>query len=340
MAQNLKDKLLGAVLHWPPTPPRNKVDTHHHFVPDFYAKGDPSGWPTPTWSSKSSLQLMDRLGTRTAILSVTAPGACIAASGPESADLARRLNLEGARIRDGNPARFGFFASLPDVLDTTAALKELRYALDDLGAHGVTLYTRYGRSNTYLGNPAIEPIWAELNRRKCVVFIHPTHPVDTSPVNKRMPQPMIDYPHETSRTAMDMIMMGTLNKYRDCKVILSHAGGTLPYVISRIATPLSKTPDLAAKAAIGVTHDTVMDNFRSFYFDLALSSSPAVLNMLLELVPHGHILYGSDFPYAPLPAYPAFLEQLETFQMDRELREKINFRNAQTLFPGLGRSSI
>ncbi|KIW24398.1 uncharacterized protein PV07_10116 [Cladophialophora immunda] len=345
MAQHLRDKVLGAILHWPPAPPRNKIDTHHHFVPDFYAKaveragGDPSGWPTPTWSSKSSLQLMDRLGTRTAVLSVTAPGACIA-TGAESAELARRLNLEGARIRNGNPARFGFFASLPDILDTTAALKELRYALDNLEANGVTLYTRYGKSNVYLGHPALEPVWAELNRRKCVVFIHPTHPVDTSPVNKHMPQPMIDYPHETSRAAMDLIMTGTLNKYRDCKVILSHAGGTLPYIISRIATPLSKTPDLAAKAAIGVTHKTVIENFRRFYFDLALSSSPAVLNMLLELVPHDHILYGSDFPYAPLPAYPAFLEQLETFQMDQELREKINFRNALTLFPSLERSSI
>lgn len=234
---------------------------------------------------------MDQVGTKTAILSVTAPGACIA-KGTESAKLARNLNLEGAKIRDSDPKRFGFFASLPDILDTSAALEELRYALDDLRADGVTLFTRYGTANTYLGHAAIEPIWAELNKRKCVVFIHPTHPVDTNRVNSLLPQPMIDYPHETSRTAMDMILKGTLVKYPDCKVILSHAGGALPYLISRIATPLRKTPNIAAKTVLGVTHDRVMENFRKFYYDLALSSSPAVLRMVLELVPHDHILYG------------------------------------------------
>lgn len=164
--------------------------------------------------------------------------------------------------------------------------------MDDLNADGVTLFTRYGRGNTYLGHPDLRPIWAELHRRRCVVFVHPTHPADTARVNPKMPQPMIDYPHETTRAAMDMILQGTRQKYSGCKVILSHAGGALPYIISRITTPLGKTPDLVAKAMVKATEKSIMDDFRSFYYDLALSSSPAVLRMVIDLVPHDHIIYG------------------------------------------------
>ncbi|CAK7233358.1 hypothetical protein SBRCBS47491_008581 [Sporothrix bragantina] len=339
-----QDWLLGKALNWPQAPAVNKVDTHHHFVPPFYrqaiedAGGDPSGWPTPKWSPLATELLMTRLGIKTAILSATAPGACIV-KGEASYKLARQLNEYAADMRDKQPDKFGFFASLPCVLDTKATLEEIRYSLDELHADGVTLFTRYGEGNTYLGHKDIEPIWAELNRRKCVVFVHPTHPVDTTKVNAKMPQPMIDYPHETSRAATDMIMMGTRRKFPECKVILSHAGGTLPYLISRLATPLSKAPDFAASYSVGVTHDSVMNDFRSFHYDLALSASPQILDMALKIIPHDHLLYGCDFPYAPAPAYPAFLQELEEYEMSQEQRDMINFGNAFKLIPRLAKDN-
>lgn len=299
--------------------------------------GDPSGWPTPHWNPVASKLLMRRVGVQTAILSVTAPGACIVADRQKRAQLARQLNEYSADLRDQDPEKFAFFVSLPNILDTEDAVAEIAYGLDSLHADGVTLFTRYGSSNNYLGHPDMEPIWAELNRRACVVFVHPTHPVDTSPANPRLPQPAIDYPHETTRTAMDMIMNGTRLKYPACKVILSHAGGTLPYIISRVTTPMKKAPDFAVSRHMGTTHDKSVEAFRSFHFDLALSSSPQVLDMLLKLVPHDHILYGSDFPYAPITAYPAFLEELEKYEMDPELRHMINYGNALKLFPRLAK---
>jgi predicted TIM-barrel fold metal-dependent hydrolase len=253
--------------------------------------GDPSGWKTPSWSSLRSNLIMRRLGVQTAILSVTAPGACIL-KGQASFDLARKMNEYAADLRDAEPQTFGFFASLPSLLDTDAALAEIAHSLDTLHADGVTLFTRYGDGHTYLGHPSLEPIWAELNRRKSVVFVHPTHPVDTTMVNPVLPQPAIDYPHETTRTAMDMILQGTRRKYPDCKVILSHAGGTLPYLVTRVATPMRKAPDFAASLRMGTTHGQVMEDFRSFYFDLALSSSPSVLDLALKMIPHEHVLYG------------------------------------------------
>ncbi|KAF7155437.1 hypothetical protein CNMCM5623_007508 [Aspergillus felis] len=286
------------------------------------AGGDPSGWPTPQWSTTRSELLMNRLGVQTAILSVTAPGACIL-KGTASFALARQLNEYAAELRDRNPQRFGFFASLPSLLDTDATLSEIAYALDTLHADGVTLFTRYGDSNVYLGHRSLEPIWAELDRRKCVVFVHPTHPVDTTPVNPKMPQPVVDYPQETTRSAMDMILQG----------------GALPYLISRVATPMRRAPDVAASYRMGTTYEQVMRDFRSFYYDLALSSSPQVLDMALKMIPRDHLLFGSDFPYAPAPAYPGFLEDLESYEMEQELRDMINFGNATKLIPRLARGN-
>lgn len=234
---------------------------------------------------------MRHVGAASAILSITAPGACIV-KGPAGHKLARNLNTQAAAIRDEQPQKFGFFASLASVLDTGAALEEISYAFDVLHADGVCLFTRYGDDNHYLGHKDLEPIWEELNRRNAVVFVHPTHPVDTNKVNARLPQPSIDYPHETTRTALDMLMAGTRNKFPNTKVILSHAGGTLPWIIGRIATPLSKTSALAGKLTIGSSHAQLMEDFRSFHYDVALSTSPATLQCLLEQVPSDHILYG------------------------------------------------
>ncbi|EAU30283.1 predicted protein [Aspergillus terreus NIH2624] len=307
---------------WSHTPPVNKIDTHHHFVPPFYAQG--------FITSTNNYDL--------AVVSVTAPGACILPDRQARAKLARQLNEYAADLRDKDPQSFGFFVSLPNILDTEDALAEIAYGLDTLKADGVTLFTRYGDSNTYLGHPDVEPIWAELDRRGCVVFVHPTHPVDTNPVNSKLPQPSIDYPHETTRTAMDMITNGTRLKYPNCKVILSHAGGTLPYLISRVATPMRKAPEFAVAHQLGTTYDKIMEAFRSFHYDLALSASPQVLDLLLKMVPHDHILYGSDFPYAPVTAYPAFLQDLESYEMAQELRDNINFGNAMKIFPRLAES--
>lgn len=202
------------------------------------------------------------------------------------------MNLYAADLCDKNPDRLGFFACLPSLLDTEAALAEITYALDNLKADGVVIFTRYGHGNTYLGHPDVEPIWRELHKRKAVVFVHSTYPADATMVNPKMPLPMVDYPHETTRAAMDMVVMGTRQKYPDCKVILSHAGGTLPYLISRLAIPMLKAPDFSTYHMAGTTRDKIMQDFKSFYYDIALSSSPQVLIMLFQMVPSDHILYG------------------------------------------------
>ncbi|KAH8154486.1 uncharacterized protein LAJ45_01013 [Morchella importuna] len=312
-----------------------KIDVHHHFVPQAYADaleacgGDPSGWKLPSWSLDATKELMTAQHTTTAILSLTAPGTCIVPDARASAALARTCNLHAASIRDSAPSTFGFFASLPSLLNTADALAEITYSLDTLHADGITLFTRYGPGNTYLGHPSLAPIWAELDRRSAVVFVHPTHAVDTTLVSPLMPQPVIDYPHETTRTAMDLLLSGTIRRHQNVKIILSHAGGTLPYLAAR---PGSFLPF----PGVELTREEFMQDARSFYFDLALSSGEVTLGVLERFAAPGRVLWGSDFPYAPRKGVDWFLKEFEGYRFrDEGMRRSVERGAAETLFPRL-----
>lgn len=273
---------------------------------------------------------MNQIGVSTAIFSITAPGVVILGDGSEaSARLARQINEEVAQMRDLKPKTFGFFATLPSLMNPDAAIKEIRYALDELHADGVCLCTRYGQGHNYLGHERFRPVWAELNSRRAVVFIHPTHSVDTGLVNPTSPQPIFDYPHETLRTAMDMILCNTKRDFPDCKVIHSHAGGTLSFLVGRVSGIYEYMfPGTVNKAQIE-------EDAKSFYFDLALSTSPDTLYLLLKWAPHDCILFGSDFPYAPSQGIVNFGKSFDTYPMEEELRAKLCYENAWKLFPRL-----
>lgn len=286
----------------------------------------------PAWTLESDRTLCKSIGVHTAILSHTAPGPEVKSSPSEAASLSRELNKFSAKIRDDDPEHYGFFASIPSMLDTERCIAEIRYALNELRADGIILMTRYGSGNHYLGHPDLIPIWDELNLHKAVVFVHPTHAVDTSLVNSSLPQPMLDYPHETARTAMDLITTDRLREHaRDCKIILSHGGGTLPMLVGRLAG-LQPATTFGNKSA-----EQIREEVAWFYFDTALCSAPEQLLALQEIAKAGHILFGSDFPNAPVSAIHHFTNQLDrTTYLSPMNSESINGGAARSLFPRLG----
>lgn len=298
----------------------------------------------PFWSPDSDLQFNDEERIVFTFLSITAPGAGILPLGEPQASFCRKANEYAAEICAAHPKRYGFFATVPSLLDEAAAQTEIAYALDNLKADGIVLYTRYGRANHYLGHPDFKATWDLLNARGAVVFVHPTHPADTTLVNLRLPQPVIDYPHETTRTAVDLITSGTIRSCPAVKIILSHAGGTLPYLALRPASMLPYIPPVKPiEGAATADEDlppatTIMSNFiddaRSFYFDTALSAAPLQLALLKEFAQPGHVLFGSDFPYAPTPSIKYMNSLLDSME-DEDLVRSIGVGAARKLFPRL-----
>lgn len=278
----------------------------------------------PSWSAAQATAMMDRQGIATGILSVTAPGTVLG-DGVPGRDLARAVNEYGANLQSEQPDRFGTFASLP-LPDIDAALEETAYSLDVLHADGVVVMSNV--NGKYLGDRDYEPLWAELNRRSAVVFVHPAQP--PMPLLKGTPAPLADYVFDTTRTALNMALNGVMSRYRDMKVILSHGGGFLPYAAYRFAGLTATTVDRDR------TTDDVLADLKRFYFDTALAASPSALPALLAFAEPGHVLYGSDWPFATEQAgtyYNRFLEKYDNFGVGDA--ESIDRGAAEILFPRL-----
>ncbi|MGV9689131.1 amidohydrolase family protein [Streptomyces sp. NPDC003444] len=310
------------------SPSAQRIDVHQHVVPDFYraelAKAgitDAGGRALPAWSPESVLELMDLLGTATSIVSVSTPGTGFLTAPAEAADLARRLNDHSAALVSDHPGRFGFFATLP-MPDADASAAEAARALDELRADGVTLLAN--NRGTYLGADGQDTLWRALNDRGAVVFIHPAE-LPAPPVDG-IPAFAADFLLDTTRAAYLLVRNGIPRRYPDIRFVLSHAGGFVPYSSHRMALTLAND---TARSPLDV-----LDDFRSFYFDTALSSSPAALPTLLAFARPGHVLFGSDWPFAPTPAGQYFAGGLDG-NVDAATLQAVNRTNAEALFPRL-----
>lgn len=310
--------------------PHDRIDVHQHIIPPRWREALEStgttsgGWPTPDWSPASAVDMMDRQGIATGVLSVTSPGTSFDGI-DDPRGLARAVNDFGAELAKDRPDRFGTFASLP-LPDADGAVEEAVYALDVLGSDGVVLMSNAG--GKYLGDPDYEQLWQELDARGAVVFIHPAQP--PMPLLDGTPAPMVDYVFDTTRAALNMVLAGVMNRYTDMRVILAHGGGFLPYAAYRFASLTATTVDT------GCTEDSVLTAMRRFYFDTALASSPSSLPSLLEFAAPGHVLYGSDWPFANEKAgtyFNSFLETYDGFTTGQQ--HEVNRGAAEVLFPRL-----
>jgi 6-methylsalicylate decarboxylase len=265
-----------------------RIDVHHHYAPAFHrdALGARRGGVWPKWSPQMSLEDMDQNGIAIAMLSVVQPGTWFGNS-EESRPLTRQLNDYGATLVRDHPGRFGLFACIspPDV---DGSLREIEYGLDTLHADGIALFTSYG--TTYLGDPSFAPVYAELNRRKALVYVHPTAPSCCQSLVPGIPVGSIEYATDTTRTIAHLVFSGTATRFPDIRWIFSHSGGTLPFLTGRFIR-------LAEERKLAFLPNGPLPEFRKFHYELAQGNTPGQIAALLKLVPMAHVLYGTDFPF-------------------------------------------
>lgn len=274
--------------------------------------------------------MMDRQGIGTAVTSISSPG--VHFGDAFAGDLARRYNEVAARLLRDHGARFGAFATLP-LPDVDGALRELGHAFDVLRVDGVVLLASQS-DGRYLGDPQFDALSAELQRRRALVFIQPTIPKSSEAIPIGVPRFATEFTFDTTRAAANLIWTGTVERFPDVRFILSHAGGTTPFLAWRWSLlDLHPTigPDLASRAPRGV-----MRYLRQFHYDTALSANPHALRSLCELVGPERILFGSDFPFAPEPVTRASIDGLAAFAaFDAAARRLIERDNALAPLPRL-----
>lgn len=310
-----------------------RIDVHHHIIPPAFTetmkrKGitKVAGAVLPDWDAKRSIEMMDLNGIQTAITSLSAPGVYFG-NLEEAVDLARKCNEFASEMKEKHPNRFGYFAVLPMPF-TDKACKEAIYALDNLNADGIVLLG--STEGKFLGNPQLEELMAELDRRKTIVFVHPNIHQTSDTLDLNTPGFLVEFLCDTTRAAVNLILSGTIEKYPNINWILAHAGGFLPYIAWRISLA-----NMFSEFAVNIPQG-VLTYIKRFYFDTALSPSPMVHACLKELVEPSHILYGSDFPFAPEPVTAMQIKMLEKETKviwDDKTMHGINRGHALSLFP-------
>jgi predicted TIM-barrel fold metal-dependent hydrolase len=279
------------------------------------------------WSVEGALSLMD--ANEIAVTILSAPGAANYAEDKEAVEISRRINEALAEIVAKHPQRFGAIATLPGkTID--GSLSEMEYALDALKMDGVSTLTSV--EDIYLGDSRFDPWFDEMNRRKVTLFMHPTVARASLAVDLQIDISMLEFMFDTTRMLTNMIFTGAKRRFSDIRMISAHAGGTIPYLVTRIQTlELTFGP---GPNRVPLTAEEVKQGFASFYYDLTAGTSRAQLGAIRELVPASQLLMGLDSPYMPEWSFgPAIrdLEQWDGFTQDDI--DRIAHKNACLLYP-------
>ncbi|WP_296597472.1 amidohydrolase family protein [Phenylobacterium sp.] len=308
------------------------LDVHAHFLPPVYRealakaglKTVDGGMPVPDWSPERALAIMDEVGIAGAVLSVSSPHVSFLPA-DEAAALCRAVNDYAADLCGRYPDRFGAYAILP-LPDVAASLAELARALDDLSLDGVALPTH--ADGAYLGDAKFAPVLEALDARSATVFIHPTAPACFEAFGLALPAPMIEFPFDTTRTVASLIFSGALERFARIRFILPHAGGTLPFLATRMAA-IGAIPALGARARPPAE---TMQTLARLHYDTALAAAPHQIAALRAIAPVSQIVYGTDFPFAPEPALRAAEAQFQAIPFTPDEREQVRMGNARRLF--------
>lgn len=310
------------------------IDVHAHYLPPSYRAAlaragieHPDGMPrVPDWSESLALGLMDEVGIGAALLSISSPGLHFVAP-EERADLARAVNEDGAAACRNHPGRFGLLASLP-LPDVDAALREVEHAYDALSVDGISLMSNY--DGVYLGDDRFEPVMDELARRGALAVIHPTTPPAADALDYGWPWPMLEFPFDTTRAVVTLILSGTLARHPRVRVIVPHVGSALSVLSDRVQGFVT------AFAGADRPAPDVFAALRGLWFDVTGDAFPHALAALLRIADPGRILYGSDVPFGPPSHVIRAAEQLlSTDLLDDDARRGVLRDNALALVPRL-----
>lgn len=219
-------------------------------------------------------------------------------------------------------------AALP-IPDAEGSIEETKYAIDELGAVGVKVPSNV--QVIYLGNKILEPLYEELNKRQAVVIIHPSRPPFLSEgVFTSGPMPIFEYLADESRTVIDILTAGVLDRYLAIKFILPHNGAFMPTVIDRLAR-ISKH---LVETGFMEKEADIYGGMSKFYIDISGDVLPRNFDNLITMAAPEKILFGLDYPHTKRATLVKNAPVIKDFLMKKypEHAEKILGGNAIKLF--------
>ena len=301
------------------------IDMHAHFYPpesepirrqrlDTMRKGCWCVDAAPDWSVARTLAYMDRTGIQMQMLSNI----------PKGLEALRQSNDYACSLVRQYPSRFGLLAAVPTD-DPDAALAEIAHA-DELDADGYAVTCCY--NGTYLGDRKLDPVWAELDRRRATVFAHPDA---YAPGSMGRPSALIEVAFETARTFTDMLYAGTFARFPDLCFVVAHCGGALPALSGRL---LLLGHERWIPNPERVTPTEMRTHLRRLFLDTA-ATCPTTLAAALAMTTADKLVYGSDcgVPCTTDATMEANIEALLAFRGLTSEQIQAVGRNALRLLP-------
>ena len=300
------------------------IDMHAHFYPQEDASARQTRldamregcWcvdQPPEWSVERTLAYMDRTGIQMQMLSnIPKTLTALTASNDYAASLVRE-----------HPPRFGMLAALPTD-DPAAALAEIKRTSADADGFAVTCCY----NGVYLSDRRLDPVWAELDRRRAVVFAHPDA---YAPGSMGRPSALIEVAFETARTFTDMLYAGTFARYPDIRFVVAHCGGALPALSGRL---LLLGHERWVPNPERVTPNEMRLHLRRLFLDTA-ATCPTTLAAALAMTTADKLVYGSDcgVPCTTDATMDANIEALLAFRGLTSEQIQAVGRNALMLLP-------
>jgi predicted TIM-barrel fold metal-dependent hydrolase len=308
-----------------------KIDVHLHLIPPFYrnavyeAGSGPAIGRYPEWTPPLALDIMDKHDIQLAIASIAQPGVQFLTGG-RAAALAHKCNDYAAELVQQWPRRFGCFGLIP-MDDVDSAIAEAEYCLETLQFEGVCLLASYGEK--FLGDKSFDPLMEFLNTRKAVVYVHPSLHPSSKTLTLPWPGFMIEYVFDTTRAAVNLLFSGALDRFPDLRIILAHAGGTLPFIAWRLS--VAPMIDLRLQQ---MSREDIFAKCKNFWYDNALASGPQTFAVLSQIAARDRILFGSDWPFANERVVDEEVADFTNHDfLAPHIRDLISHENALALFP-------
>ena len=231
------------------------------------------------------LAQMDEDGIGIRLLSVPPPGVA-GLPGTDSLDVARDVNDELAALPSLTGGRLRGLAVLP-LQHPEQAADELRRAAG-LGLPGAQLLSNAdGRP---LDGPECRVLFAAAAECDSTLVIHPTLPIDRAAVDVHGLLTTLGFLFDTTACAARLVLGGVFDRHPDLKLLLPHAGSTIPYLLGRFDYELE---------LMGIDHGLSgrpSEHLRKLYLD-CVCESPQALRLAVEVYGADRIAFGSDEPF-------------------------------------------
>jgi aminocarboxymuconate-semialdehyde decarboxylase len=289
-----------------------KLDLHTHYYPEVYFEKirelpsefsfdkSPSGQTiikyrgarffgvTPPMTNVAQrLEDMDRVGIDVEVISLSTPNVFFTGA-QHQPEIARMVNDAYAELIARHPTRFKGFASIP-MENSDAALNELHRAIDELKLNGVILLSNIGGKP--LTSPEYRPFFAEANRMRLCILLHPMLPANTEPFREYVLGPIVGFMFDTTLAVARMCFDGMLREFPDIRWIVGHLGGAVPYLMERMDNGWRDFPECRAKI-----DELPSVYLKRLYYD-TVNFNPHMLHMVREMIGADHMVMGSDYPH-------------------------------------------